>query len=586
MDVSVAFKGEGVGEAEGGATIASLAVAESADSNKAQTPEPTSSDHAPGQYDEEVVKLAIEVLEQCRTSLMMSFRFLDRSLWKMRWEPAPILLPLECDGETMWFNPILVLARFRLDSNELVRDMLHTLIHCILRHPFDKTHENTRAWWLVCDIVAESTALDMAGTAFPSQLDGVRTAQLAHMRKRCEVMTPQLLYDFWDKPVRFASPDEGADDALVKLESLFARDSHARWPQFFENAHNPNEDQPQPESMTSDESRAEGAQADDADETGNAQKGDDESAVPENPSDADSSEEPHESNQFGDADNPEQVEHIDAENAPNDGDSSYDPEDARSLSSLAQDDTDELEEEWREISLRIQEDLETFSKKRGDATGGLLANMRIANRKPVNYADFLRRFATMREDMCVNDDEFDYIFYTFGMDHYGNMPLVEPLEYQESNRVRDFVIALDTSGSCSGNLLSNFIDRTFQILSQAEKFGNKINIHIIQCDAAIREDVKITSLDELKRFGDTFRVKGLGGTDFRPVFEYVDELIAEGEFDDLRGLIYFTDGYGIFPGKMPDYDVAFVFVEDGGRTRDVPPWAMKVILSSEQIRVL
>ena len=34
----------------------------------------------------------------------------------------------------------------------------------------------------------------------------------------------------------------------------------------------------------------------------------------------------------------------------------------------------------------------------------------------------------------------------YGMELYGNMPLVEPLEYKETDRVREFVIAIDTSG--------------------------------------------------------------------------------------------------------------------------------------------
>ena len=43
---------------------------------------------------------------------------------------------------------------------------------------------------------------------------------------------------------------------------------------------------------------------------------------------------------------------------------------------------------------------------------------------------------------------------------------------------------------------------------------------------------------------------GEGGTDFRPAFSYVDQLIRDGEFEHLRGLLYFTDGYGIYPEKM------------------------------------
>ena len=46
-------------------------------------------------------------------------------------------------------------------------------------------------------------------------------------------------------------------------------------------------------------------------------------------------------------------------------------------------------------------------------------------------------------------------------------------------------------------------------------------------------------------------------------------------------MIYFTDGYGIYPEKMPAWRTAFVFLEEDYRDVDVPPWAIKLILSEE-----
>ncbi len=75
---------------------------------------------------------------------------------------------------------------------------------------------------------------------------------------------------------------------------------------------------------------------------------------------------------------------------------------------------------------------------------------------------------------------------------------------------------------------------------------------------------------------DDLTLYGEGGTDFRPAFEYVDEKIRQGEFTELRGLIYFTDGYGIYPSKAPGYQTAFVFMQEDYRDADVPGWAMKL----------
>ena len=238
---------------------------------------------------------------------------------------------------------------------------------------------------------------------------------------------------------------------------------------------------------------------------------------------------------------------------------------------------------WQQIAERMQVDMETFGKQQGDAPGGLLQNLCEVNREKYDYTAFLKKFAVMGEAMKINDDEFDYVFYTYGLQLYERMPLIEPLEYKEVKRIKEFVIAIDTSGSVQGEQVQAFVQKTYNILKSTESFFSKINLHIIQCDADIQEHVKITNQEEFDRYLKTMQIKGLGGTDFRPVFEKVNQLVADKEFTHLKGLIYFTDGYGEFPARKPDYETAFVFVRDNYAIPDVPPWAIKLILEPNDI---
>ena len=137
-------------------------------------------------------------------------------------------------------------------------------------------------------------------------------------------------------------------------------------------------------------------------------------------------------------------------------------------------------------------------------------------------------------------DSFDYAFYTYGLSLYGNMPLVEPQESREVYRVEDFAVVIDTSMSCSGELVQRFLEETYDVLSQSESFFRRVNVHVIQCDDQIRSDVVITRAEDLTDYMEHLTLKGLGGTDFRPAFEYVNGLRAAGAFARLRGLIYFT----------------------------------------------
>ena len=241
------------------------------------------------------------------------------------------------------------------------------------------------------------------------------------------------------------------------------------------------------------------------------------------------------------------------------------------------------EADWENVSQRMQQDIEMFSKQQGNTAGGLMQNLQSVNRERYDYSSFLIKFAVMGEVMKINDDEFDYVYYTYGLQLYDKMPLIEPLEYKDVKRIREFVIAIDTSGSVARETVQRFLQKTYNILQESESFFSKINVHIIQCDADIQEDKKITCREEFDEYLKTMKIHGLGGTDFRPVFSYVDELIHNKEFNNLKGLIYFTDGYGDFPAKKPDYETAFVFLDEEMNNYDVPPWAIKRILQKEEV---
>ncbi len=112
------------------------------------------------------------------------------------------------------------------------------------------------------------------------------------------------------------------------------------------------------------------------------------------------------------------------------------------------------------------------------------------------------------------------------------------------------VIAIDTSGSVDEDLLSLFLGEVASVTQQYPNF----EIDLITADAKIQSH-------EVFLPGETlvYEIKGRGGTDFRPVFEYIDRHI---DYPTL--LIYFTDGFGTFPDVEPSYDLLWVMpkIED------------------------
>ena len=446
---------------------------------------------------EQLDKLARDVLILSRNTLLVNLRFLDSALSQFKLVSYDGSLATE--GRHICYNPIEILKRYKNEKEVSVRDYLHLVMHCIFRHMFMNPSIDRPCWDLACDIAVEYSITELGLKSATAKREMLQQKVYSELKQEIKILTAEKIYRYY--------LDKGLSPlGMAQLRGLFYADDHFLWYETAEVI-----------------AKVTGAY------------------------------------------------------------NSLDSSDKTNNLSLDDGSVQSLSETWQEISEKIQTDLETFSKQQGDKAGGLMQNLNAVNREKYDYTAFLKKFAVLGEAMKINDDEFDYSFYTYGLKMYEKMPLIEPLEYKEVKRIKEFVIAIDTSGSVSGELVQTFVQKTYNILKSTESFFSKINLHIIQCDADIQEHVKITSQEEFDEYLKKMKIHGLGGTDFRPVFEFTQKLIDEKEFANLKGLIYFTDGYGDVPAKKPDFDTAFVFIDDEYNNPDVPPWAIKLVLQKDEI---
>ena len=103
------------------------------------------------------------------------------------------------------------------------------------------------------------------------------------------------------------------------------------------------------------------------------------------------------------------------------------------------------------------------------------------------------------------------------------------------------IVAIDTSGSIQEDILGAFIEEFKSIM---QNFPS-VNIELLIADAKVHAHYSFKGADEIN-----FALKGGGGTDYRPVFDYIDA-----NFPMASMLLYFTDGDGIFPRIPPSYEV-------------------------------
>lgn len=481
-------------------------------------------------------RLAADTVRLAVSRAISGSYFLSQAAGMLTPKPASGLgAPFATDGRTLWYDPECILLDLGRTREPPVRDYVHVLAHCLLLHPFmgGEVAKDPAAWQLACDIAAERIVAEVCGPrpGERGQAQGVVLSRLA--RDLGEPLTAERIYRAL-REGRYRS-------SRRSWQRVFRCDDASGW--------------------LAGASR--GRSADPAGGRGETRGTD----VQGDPAGSGGTPPP---------DVPGRASHGDG--APDAGETG-----GGDGNPLSPREREELRRRWEHVAKSTAVDLRTLSRGRGQGLGNLECQIEAATRHRASYADFIRRFAREREEMRVSPDEFDYAFYELGLSLYGNMPLIESLEYRERRTLRDFVVVIDTSASVSLAMVRRFVDLTFGMLRDGGAMGDRTNVHVIMADAGVRSDVCLSSEDDLRRWQSEVRVVGGGGTDFRPAFDYVDRLRHQGRLRDLSGLVYLTDGWGIYPSRVPDYRVAFVFYDRDFPTASVPPWAIKVVLDPDEL---
>jgi predicted metal-dependent peptidase len=186
------------------------------------------------------------------------------------------------------------------------------------------------------------------------------------------------------------------------------------------------------------------------------------------------------------------------------------------------------------------------AKGQGYIPSEVVRSLKELSKPVVNWQKLLAKFV---QTSCNNDFRW-------------NPPNVKYLANDmifPTNRVKtiSLVLAIDTSGSISQEILQKFITEIKGIVAHF----NEYEMTVISCDAIVHDVLKYNSYKPVKD-EEILNLKGGGGTDFRPVFDYI---IKNRIRPDC--LVYMTDGEGTFPDRPPIYPMLWFMITDVQ-----PPW--------------
>ena len=565
--------------------------------------------------------LGSRILNQSRYELSLSMRHLARALDRLPYEMDFNTQRVGTEGERIHFHPEFIFQLFMESPQKLNRLYMHSLLHCLFRHMFKNEDKKEELWNMACDIHVEYVLDSLDVDLLRRPAGEYRENIFQSLEEKIKTLSAERIYQYLEE----ADLDY---DAWERLEREFYKDDHVFW-KVIEREDAPGQEGegdsdgaplPLPEDFTPNDNPAgeenEGEKKDSGDNTSVENSEDKDKSPRESKSSEDASpqsgtpsngegkeeknqeagnQEPEnrgsegegntgegnsgedsqgeakqEDSQSGNSSGKKQEERKKAENRKPTGQEKREEREAKKK-------RDDLSKEWEDISKRTEQEIEHSSKEKQEEQGSLAWFLRLEQKKYTDFRDFLRRLSVDREEMEVDLDSFDYGYYYYGLEQYGNMPLIEENEYREGRKLQELVIAIDTSHSTKGEMVKGFLEETAGILKQKDAFFQKVKVHILECDDELRKDICLENVEDLEQYSKNFTVKGGYGTDFRPVFRYVSDLQKRGELKNLKGLMYFTDGKGRYPKEAPPYVTAFVFPKGEDIDDDnVPFWAMKL----------
>lgn len=228
--------------------------------------------------------------------------------------------------------------------------------------------------------------------------------------------------------------------------------------------------------------------------------------------------------------------------------------------------------------------LESFIENKG-GDSSIFKNMQILDEKSEDEWDYAATLAKevgnknsktplglerFTKKMQANDIDWKFELYNAINRHmrnnYAFMPPNKKHIYRGvalpslASDTLSLVVAIDTSGSINESLLGAFVEEFKTIMQNFPA----VSIELLIADAKVHSHHSFMGGEEMN-----FPLKGGGGTDYRPTFEYIEANIPMSSM-----VLYFTDGEGIFPRIPPACEVLWALSQHKNKI----PFGRKLVI--------
>jgi hypothetical protein len=300
-------------------------------------------------FKDRMIHLGNKILTSSRNELYLSMRFLDIALNSLSYEIYLSTITIGTDGEKILYNPNYLIRRYQDDPVLVNRTYLHMLLHCIFRHMINEEERDLEYWNLSCDIAVESIMDGLDYKCINLTVSDARNETYETLRTELKVLTAEGIYYVLKK--RNLSYRE-----LKQMEKEFVSCDHSIWSRL-------------KESMRDEEKEGAKEKDNQKDSKGRNQ------------------EESKESNEEHENDSSKNKDDKTEKNSKEKEKQKRNPS-LLNNSPRTKEKEEEVNKNWKDISEKVQSNIEAMAGQVGDEAGGLIQSLNVENRERYDYKDF------------------------------------------------------------------------------------------------------------------------------------------------------------------------------------------------------
>ena len=166
--------------------------------------------------------MARRAMELARSELYLQLRYMNAALGALALTPdTDPARGLATNGAALVYGPAWVLRIYRQNRPYLLRGYLHSVLHCVFRHPWLRGRRDPALWGLACDIAAEYALDHLGAAALQRPVGWLRQKTYAELHETARLPAAGPIYS--------ALCARSADE-LEGLQREFYCDSHRLWP--------------------------------------------------------------------------------------------------------------------------------------------------------------------------------------------------------------------------------------------------------------------------------------------------------------------------------------------------------------------